>query len=83
MNTIIEIPNSPIFARLEQRNDGIYLTFFSKKGPCPAPPAKMKAQSWEQAQADVQEMLTGLRRIMSTPIARAVFGALAKRFGKQ
>ena len=55
--TIIEIPNSPIIAKLKQRNDGIYLTLFSKKGPCPAPAAKMKAETWEQAQVDAHEML--------------------------
>ena len=78
---IVEIPNSPIFAKLQQRNDGIYLTLFSKKGPCPAPALKMKAQGWEQAQTDAQEMLTGFRRIMSTSIAKTARAALAKRFG--
>ena len=57
----IKIPNSPVFARLERRNDGIYCRLLSRFALCPVPPSKMKAQDWEQAKADAEAMLTGMR----------------------
>ncbi len=69
----IRIPNSPVFARLERRSDGIYCKLLSRFGPCPVPPSKMKAQSWEQAKADAKAMLTGTRDIMSRSLLK-IFG---------
>ena len=80
---IIEIPDCPIFAKLEQRDDGFYVSLFSAESTCPAPPGKLRnAQTWEQAQAEAQRMLKGFHRILSNPIGRAVL-CVAKRFGKQ
>ena len=79
---IIEVPNVPISVFLEQWNDGIYVTLFSKNGPCPCPPGKMKSDDWEGAKRSAHEMLAGLNQIMSTPRAKNALASIAKLFGK-
>ena len=57
----IVVPDCAVFFKLERRKDGIYCRLLSRFNQCPVPPLKMKAQGWEQAKADAETMLTGMR----------------------